>query len=462
MLPARVSIRAIVAPVLLALALAAPHSIAGQGTGFNPALPLIHVDNGANSPHAQAQHYVVLVSLDGFRWDYAKRDNAIHLLALGKRGVWAPEGMLPSYPSLTFPNHFTIVTGLYPEHHGLVANSFLDPASGKRYSIGNSQAVTDSSFYSGTPLWSLAESQGMHAACLYWPGSEAKIAGFRPSWYAQFSKTESTAEVQQARIDDAVALLRLPPDQRPHFITIYYSEPDHEGHEFGPDAPETRAAERKVDGLVGKLKAALDSTHLPIDLVVVSDHGMVHEDGEWVTLDQFADLTGFDTAGPLLYGKTEEDRERVYNQLKRVSAQFVVYRLKNVPADLEINQNPREGDPVVIATGPYPIRAHALPADSPNQSPEPGMHGFDPRKVPQMKASFFAAGPDIVKGKTVAPFENVNLYPWLAHLLGLTPPSNDGSLNILAGTLRDRGETPGTSSDDQSGNVPPQAAQPQK
>jgi alkaline phosphatase D len=462
MLPARVSIRAIVAPVLLALALAAPHSIAGQGTGFNPALPLIHVDNGANSPHAQAQHYVVLVSLDGFRWDYAKRDNAIHLLALGKRGVWAPEGMLPSYPSLTFPNHFTIVTGLYPEHHGLVANSFLDPASGKRYSIGNSQAVTDSSFYSGTPLWSLAESQGMHAACLYWPGSEAKIAGFRPSWYAQFSKTESTAEVQQARIDDAVALLRLPPDQRPHFITIYYSEPDHEGHEFGPDAPETRAAERKVDGLVGKLKAALDSTHLPIDLVVVSDHGMVHEDGDWVTLDQFADLTGFDTAGPLLYGKTEEDRERVYNQLKRVSAQFVVYRLKNVPADLEINQNPREGDPVVIATGPYPIRAHALPADSPNQSPEPGMHGFDPRKVPQMKASFFAAGPDIVKGKTVAPFENVNLYPWLAHLLGLTPPSNDGSLNILAGTLRDRGETPGTSSDDQSGNVPPQAAQPQK
>ena len=435
MLPARVSIRAIVAPVLLALALAAPHSIAGQGTGFNPALPLIHVDNGANSPHAQAQHYVVLVSLDGFRWDYAKRDNAIHLLALGKRGVWAPEGMLPSYPSLTFPNHFTIVTGLYPEHHGLVANSFLDPASGKRYSIGNSQAVTDSSFYSGTPLWSLAESQGMHAACLYWPGSEAKIAGFRPSWYAQFSKTESTAEVQQARIDDAVALLRLPPDQRPHFITIYYSEPDHEGHEFGPDAPETRAAERKVDGLVGKLKAALD---------------------------QFADLTGFDTAGPLLYGKTEEDRERVYNQLKRVSAQFVVYRLKNVPADLEINQNPREGDPVVIATGPYPIRAHALPADSPNQSPEPGMHGFDPRKVPQMKASFFAAGPDIVKGKTVAPFENVNLYPWLAHLLGLTSPSNDGSLNILAGTLRDRGETPGTSSDDQSGNVPPQAAQPQK
>ena len=461
MLQARASLRAIFAFSLLVLAALQPG--AGQGTSLNPALPLVHVDNGPNSAHAQAQHYVVLVSLDGFRWDYAKRENTTHLLALGKRGVWAPEGMIPSYPSLTFPNHFTIVTGLYPEHHGLVANSFLDPASGKRYSISNAEAVTDSSFYSGTPLWSLAESQGMHAACIYWPGSEAKIAGFRPSWYAQFNnKTEGTPEVQQARIDDAVALLQLPPDQRPHFITIYYSEPDHEGHAFGPDAPETRAAERKVDGLVGKLKAALDSTHLPIDLVVVSDHGMVHEDGDWITLDQFADLAAFDTVGPLLYGKTEEDRDRVYNQLKRASSEFVVYRLKNVPANLNFNQNPREGDPVVIATGPYPIRAHPFPAGATNQAPEPGMHGFDPRKVPEMKSSFFASGPDIVRGKTVAPFENVNLYPWLAHMLGLTPASNDGSLNILAGTLRDRGEPPDQSGTEKTEVAQPPAAQPQK
>ena len=222
----------------------------------------------------------MLVSLDGFRWDYAKRDNATHLLALGKQGVWAPEGMLPSYPSLTFPNHFTIVTGLYPEHHGLVANSFFDPAAQARYAIADPKAVTDGSWYSGTPLWSLAESQGMRTACLFWPGSEAKIAGFRPTYYAHFdAKTQATPAVQQARIDDAVALLRLPAADRPHFITIYYSEPDHEGHEFGPDAPETRAAALKMDALVGKLKAALDATGLPIDLVVVSDHGMVEVRG---------------------------------------------------------------------------------------------------------------------------------------------------------------------------------------
>jgi alkaline phosphatase D len=451
--------RVLKASFLLLLSLFLPQPMSGQAPNLNPALPLIHVDHGPNSAKAQQQHYVVLVSLDGLRWDYAKRDNATHLLALGKQGVWAPDGMLPSYPSVTFPNHFSIVTGLYPEHHGLVANNFLGPTRHARYASSDPSAVTDGTWYSGTPLWSLAESQGMHSACLFWPGSEAEIAGFRPSWYAQFdNKTEATPSVQQARIDDAVALLRLPLEDRPHFITIYYSEPDHEGHQFGPDAPETRAAVHKVDALVGKLKAALDATHLPIDLVVVSDHGMVKVEGPWITLDQFADLTGFDTAGALLYGKTEEERARVYNQLKKASSQFVVFRLKNVPANLNFNQNPREGDPVVIATGPYAIRAHAPAPESqdgkPDQPPTIGMHGFDPLKVPEMKASFFAAGPDIVKGKTVASFENVDLYPWLAHLPGLTPPKNDGSLNVLAGTLRDGGGNPGDTSTDAPADIP--------
>ncbi len=288
--------------LILFLALAPVLESGGRSSSaqdLNPALPLVHTDNGPNSEAAQKAHYLVLVSLDGFRWDYAKRDGATHLLALGKAGVWAPEGMLPSYPSLTFPNHFTIVTGLYPEHHGLVANSFYDETKQARYGIGDAKAVTDGSWYSGVPLWSLAESQGMRTACLFWPGSEAEIAGHRPTWYARFdSKTEATDAVQQARTDDAVALLKLPESTRPHFITIYYDEPDHEGHEFGPDAPQTKAAVLKVDGLVAKLKAALDSTGLPIDLVVLSDHGMVKEEGPWITLDKFADLTGFETVGP--------------------------------------------------------------------------------------------------------------------------------------------------------------------
>ncbi|KAA6461762.1 alkaline phosphatase family protein [Acidobacteria bacterium AB60] len=423
------------------LAIAAVSAVlSAQQPALNPALPLIHIDNGSNSAAAQKAHYLVLVSLDGFRWDYAKRDGAAHLLALGKQGVWAPQGMLPSFPSLTFPNHFTIVTGLYPEHHGLIANSFYDETKKARYAISDPAVVTDGSWYAGVPLWSLAESQGMRTACLFWPGSEAEIGGRRPSWYARFdNKTQATEEVEQARLDDAVALLKLPEGQRPHFITIYYSEPDHAGHQYGPDAPETRAAVHRMDVLVGKLKAALDATQLPIDLVVISDHGMAKTEGPWITLDKFADLTGFETVGQLLYGKSEEDRVRVYNKLKQATSQFVAYRRKDVPAGLHYNQNAREGDPVIIATGPYAIRAHEPEAGKADTPPKAGSHGFDVQAVPQMKASFFAAGPDIVAGKTVAPFENVNLYPWMAHILGLSPAKNDGSLNILAGTLRDNG-----------------------
>lgn len=411
---------------------------AAQNSAPAAALPVLHVDNGPNSEAAQKAHYVVLVSLDGFRWDYAKRDGATHLLALGKRGVWAPEGMVPSFPSLTFPNHFTIVTGLYPEHHGLVANNFYDPARQARYAINDPAAVTDGSWYSGTPLWSLAESQGMRTACFFWPGSEAEIAGYRPTYYLHFDNKID----DNARIEQVLAWLRLPPEERPHLITLYYDEPDHEGHQYGPDAPETKAAVVKVDKLVGKLKAGLDATGLPIDLVVVSDHGMAKVEGATITLDKFADLAGFEAVGSLLYAKTDADAARVYNQLKKASSQFTVYRRKDVPAGLNFRDNPREGDPVVIATGPFLVRAHAPPAGVPEAASPAGMHGYDPRAMPQMKASFYAAGPDILPGHTVRPFENVNLYPWLAHLLGLTPPKSDGSLNVLAGTLRDGGGEP--------------------
>jgi len=399
------------------------------------ALPIIQVDNGPNSQQARRAHYVVLVSLDGFRWDYAKRVGASTLLNMTATGASAPEGMIPSYPSLTFPNHYTLVTGLYPEHHGLVANHFMDETTHAHYAMTDAAAVTNGSWYSGVPLWSLAESQGMRTACLFWPGSEAKIAGFRPSYYLRYDEWSN----DKARIEQVRSWLQLQEAQRPHLILFYESHPDHEGHKFGPDARETLAAALRADRLVGRLKAVLDASGLPIDLVVLSDHGMVKVDPEWVTLDQFADLSGFETVGGLLYGSTEADRERVYRQLKNASGKFVVYRRKNVPASLHDDANARSGDPIVIATGPFAIRAHGREVGRPDHPPTVGMHGFDPHRVAEMKASFFATGPDIVAGKTIAPFENVNVYSWIAHLLGLTPPMNDGRLEVLATTLRDGG-----------------------
>jgi alkaline phosphatase D len=428
--------RSAVARIVLALGLVWQGQCAcGQGSAGAPALPVIHVDHGPNSEAAQKAHYLVLVSLDGFRWDYARRDGATHLLAIAKRGVWAPEGMMPSFPSLTFPNHFTIVTGLYPEHHGLVANNFYDPARNARYAIGDQKAVTDGSWYGGTPLWSLAESQGMRTACFFWPGSEAEIAGYRPTYYLHFDDKID----DDARVDQVIDWLHLPPADRPHFITLYLSDVDHAGHEFGPDAPQTRAAVHKLDAVIGRLKTKLDATRLPVDLVVVSDHGMAKTEGGWVTLDKLADLSDFETAGYLLYGKADEDAARVYDALKHATSEFVVYRRKDVPASLNYRDNPREGDPVVIATGPYAIRAHGPSEGNPDHPPVPGNHGYDPHRMPEMKASFYAAGPDLARGKTVLPFENVNLYPWMAHMLGLNAPKTDGTLSVLAGTLIDHG-----------------------
>src|ERR1700760_4614573 len=196
---------------------------------------IITTDQPANSAAQQRKHYVVLVSIDGFRYDYARKYGATHLLAIAEKGASVPDGMLPSYPSLTFPNHYTIVTGLYPEHHGIVANNFYDPARKERYSYSDPATNSDGSWYGGEPLWVLAEKQGMRAACFFWPGSEAEIDAARPSYYLKFDDRFP----DEKRIDQVVAWLRLPPEQRPHFITLYYSAVDRAGHQFGPNTPQT-------------------------------------------------------------------------------------------------------------------------------------------------------------------------------------------------------------------------------
>jgi predicted AlkP superfamily pyrophosphatase or phosphodiesterase len=402
-------------------------------TGFSQQLsPIITVDHGPNASSQLGKHYVVLVSLDGFRYDYAKKYGARHILELAKSGASAPEGMLPSYPSITFPNHYTIVTGLYPEHHGIIANSFYDPVRKQKYASNDASSVTDGSWYGGTPLWSLAEKAGMRSACFFWPGSEAEIAGERPSYYLKYED----AFPDEKRIDQVLAWLALPEEQRPHFITLYYPNADQAGHEFGPDTPQTRDAVRHLDALIGELSQRLNKTHLPIDLIVLSDHGMEATKGDWISLDKIADLSGFITTGPLLYGPSEAATEKAYQQLKSASGDFKVYRRAHVPAVLDYDQNAREGDPVIVPTGPYSIRARAPIAGARDYPPNKGAHGYDPREMPSMRAIFYAAGPDIRKGSTLRPFENVNIYPFIAALLQLDAPASDGKLSVLEGILK--------------------------
>jgi alkaline phosphatase D len=398
--------------------------------------PVIEVPNPPNTAAQQLKHYVVLVSLDGFRYDYAERYGAKNLLAMARRGASAPEGMIPAFPSLTFPNHYTIVTGLYPEHHGIVANSFYDPDRKERYSYTDPKSSADGSWYGGTPLWVLAEKQGMRAASFFWPGSQAEVQGKRPSYYLAYDDKFP----DEKRVEQVLAWLHLPPEMRPHFIMLYYANTDHAGHTYGPDAPETAEAVRHVDEMIGKLSNGVAASGLPVDLIVLADHGMETLQGGWVILDKWADLSQFETSGPLLYAKSEADAEKAYHSLlgalQGPDDKFKVYRRSNVPAYLHFNLNPREGDPVVLPTGPYSIVAHDPNSNGGTRTPPRGGHGYDPRQMPSMKAIFIATGPDIRAGVAVAPFENVNVYPLIAKILGLQIGPVDGKLGVLREILK--------------------------
>jgi alkaline phosphatase D len=393
---------------------------------------VIEVANPPNAAAQQAKPYVVLVSLDGFRYDYVRKYSAPNIAAMAARGASAPDGMVPSFPSTTFPNHLALITGLYPEHHGIVANIFYDPTRQKRYTYADSAAVLDGSWYSGVPLWSLAEQNQLRAACYFWPGSEAEIAGKRPSYYLKFDP----AVPNDQRVEQVLAWLRLPAAQRPHFITLYMAEVDGAGHATGPDSKQTADAVEFLDQEVGKLIAGLDALHLPIDLFVLADHGMQSTSGGWITLDQFADLSQFKSAGPLLYAPSAADAEKAYQSLKGASDKFKVYRQRDVPAELHYDSNAREGDPVVVATGPYYIRARGPAPGEPDKPPSAGTHGYDPRLLPSMRALFVATGPDIRAGVTVEPFENVNVYPLIAQILGLPIGKIDGELQVLQIALK--------------------------
>src|SRR5579884_3136882 len=234
--------------------------------------PVITVDNGPNALVQEQKHYVVLVSLDGFRYDYAKKYGATHLLDLAKHGASAPDGMLPSYPSLTFPNHYTLVTGLYPEHHGIVANDFLDPETGERFRMTDAKTVDESKWWLGEPFWVSLAHRGLRTATMFWVGSTAEIEGVRPTYWRPYVKSTPIAD----RLEQFFAWLDLPALRRPRFLTLYFENVDEAGHEYGPDAPETHQAVAKVDEAIGELRAGLEKRGVfdRVNLIVVAAHGM--------------------------------------------------------------------------------------------------------------------------------------------------------------------------------------------
>ncbi len=412
---------------LLALVLACTFAASAQVVLHTEQSPL-------NTPAQQKKHYVVLVSLDGFRYDYAKIHSAHNLLAIGRRGASAPLGMRPSYPSITFPNHITLVTGLLPEHSGIVWNSFYDPDTRKTYEYKKNSG--DGSFYNGTPLWSLAEANGMRSAAMFWPGSNAEIAGRRPTFWADYLDKYDG----EKRIDQVITWLQLPPAERPHFITLYFADTDHAGHDFGVDSPQLDEAVHHVDALMGELSRRLRALHLPIDLIVTADHGMIDMVGPVLTLSELPGmaplLAGARHEGILLYPETEAQKQAIYEGFRaHPDPRFTAYRLADTPVSLQVRENARLGDPYLVFHLPVEVRYDTT--TEPKKRPH-GEHGYDALAMPEMKAIFFAEGPDIRRGVQLPTFQNTAIYDFIAKLLGLTPAANDGSLTSLLPALEHR------------------------
>ena len=417
---------------LAALSIVSAGVSAQQHPAYGSARPtpdlIVNASDVPNNAHAMKQHYVVLVSLDGFRYDYPEEHGATHLQQLAKDGARAYSGMLPSYPSLTFPNHWTLVTGLLPEHHGIVRNSFYDPTRKQTYEYKDSAINSDGTWYGGTPLWSLAAQQGMRSAVFMWPGSEAEVAGHRPSSYAHFEDQLDG----HVGIEQIVTWLKLPAEQRPHFIAFYMPTTDHAGHWYGPDSVQETAAVHTVDGLMGELRQRLGATGLPVDLIVLADHGMILNDNNWIQWDQHADLSHTKVVEWLLYPDSEAEKDKVYRDfLAHPDPRFSIYRQRDVPAHLAYTGNARIGDPVIVPNGPYIGHPHAT---KPRE--DLGEHGYDPTKLSAMKAVFIANGPDIRKGVSLPVFPNVDVYSFIAKLLDLKAPPTDGELGPLKQALK--------------------------
>lgn len=379
--------------------------------------------------------YVVLVSLDGFASRYMQQYGPPTLTMLAEQGVWAREGMIPVYPPKTYPNHYSIATGLYPARHGLVANTFYDEERDAVYRLSDREKVEDGTWYDGEPLWVTAETQGMVAACYYWVGSEADVAGVRPSHW----KVYEHERPHDDRVQQVLEWLQWPPEFRPHLVTLYLSDTDDAGHGFGPDSPEVAEAVARIDATLGRLIEGLAA--LPhgdrITVIVVSDHGMDGYTPE--TTAYIADALGsmegirMPESGPTgnLWVEGGPERIRaVRDSIDQALEHVSVWLADETPERLHYRGNPRMGDLVVMPDSGWVVYPE-------NDRPAQGgfTHGWD-NTLLSMRSLFVATGPRLRGGQTVTPFANVDVYPLVTELLGLTPPADiDGDARTWGGVL---------------------------
>jgi predicted AlkP superfamily pyrophosphatase or phosphodiesterase len=348
--------------------------------------------------------------------------------------------MRPAFPSLTSPNHYTLVTGLVPDHHGIVNNTMEDPAiPGQRFSLSNREAIGDERWWDeATPIWISADRAGLRTATMFWPGSEAPIHGMHPDYWKPFDVTVTPTQ----RVDQILAWLDLPASKRPSFLTLYFDTVDHQAHGHGPDSPEVDAALSDVDAAMARLIAGLRQRHIEsrINIIIVSDHGMANTPLQQVIkLDDVVNPDSIDivTLGVLAGLRARPGHEsEIAADLVRPQPHMQCWPKDAIPKRLDYGSNPRVPSWVCLADVGWEITTSQSQSHRSGTGSHLGDHGYD-NAAPEMRALFVAHGPAFVAGTVLKEFPNVDVYPLLAHLLGIQPRPNDGSLEPLLPALHD-------------------------
>lgn len=390
-------------------------------------------DEANNTP---PEEVLILVSLDGVRHDYIEKYDATTLKRFKTEGVQAA-ALTPVFPSKTFPNHYTQVTGLYPENHGIISNNIYNAATGERFSIGSgSTSVADAQWYQGEPIWVTAEKQGLKTATFFWPGSEAAIQGVRPTYW----KVYNGSIPNSSRVDQVLSWLDLPAAERPRFISLYFSDVDGAGHTYGPDATEVGNAMDKVDANIHHLLEGIAARKLEnyVNLIVVSDHGMAEISRDrMVFLDDYIDLDEVFVVdwSPVAairpdFGKEEE----VYNQLVNAHPEMTVYQKEDIPTDLHYKSYNLIQPILAIAANGWSIGSRSF-FNSNSNAYTGGTHGYLVNDA-NMGGIFLAKGPDVKEGLEIPAFSSVHLYELMCAMMGINPATNDGKLETVKEVLK--------------------------
>ncbi|MGY4515443.1 alkaline phosphatase family protein [Lysobacter sp. HA18] len=375
----------------------------------------------------------ILISIDGFRADAIQHGHTPTLDVLARDGVRA-EYMRPSYPSLTFPNHYTLVTGLRPDHHGIVHNTMDDPQLG-HFNMDDVVATGTAAWWGSEPIWATVEKSGQHAATMFWPGSAAPTGGVRPSEWRLFDEKFSGTD----RVDTVLGWLDRPEPARPKLVTLYFEDVDHAEHDHGPASPEAFAAETKVDGYLARLRAGLAARGLTdrVNIVVVSDHGMAPvPQGQVVVIE---DMASPEIAANITTGQSVGFRPVAGHEAEATAKlvgrhdHYECWTRETMPARWHYGTNVRV--PPIVCQMDEGWDAVARAKLATRAGGMRGSHGYDPA-LPSMRAVFVADGPSFRNGVVLPAIDNVDVYPMLARVLGVTPMPNDGNPSALTGALR--------------------------